>query len=83
MGTAIVEPELPQGLMGDNDAVKHHVCCLAKRLVTKEGSQVEQWLIQWTEDSSEDSTWEDAINFQTQFPPLSSRGQACTSRGEY
>ncbi|KAL4571524.1 hypothetical protein LXL04_018284 [Taraxacum kok-saghyz] len=53
VGNAYVETELPPGLRGDPTSEKH---------------LVEQWLVQWAEDSSEDSTWEDTLVFQTQFP---------------
>ncbi|KAL4575440.1 hypothetical protein LXL04_022283 [Taraxacum kok-saghyz] len=53
VGNASVESELSPGLAGDPNSEKH---------------PVQQWLVQWVEDSSEDSTWEDALVFQTQFP---------------
>lgn len=48
VGTATVVPELPLGLLGDTNEEKCPMHWLAKRMITKEGGQVEQWLIQWT-----------------------------------
>ncbi|KAL4562985.1 hypothetical protein LXL04_027016 [Taraxacum kok-saghyz] len=68
VGNASVETELPPGLRGDPTSEKHPVKCLARRMIVRDETQVEQWLVQWAEDSSEDSTWEDTLVFQTQFP---------------
>ncbi|KAL4558063.1 hypothetical protein LXL04_036259 [Taraxacum kok-saghyz] len=68
VGNAPVEPELPQGLVGESEVEKTPDKCLATRLTTKDGTEIEQWLIQWTPGSSEDSTWEDATLVQTKFP---------------
>ncbi|KAL4554713.1 hypothetical protein LXL04_037315 [Taraxacum kok-saghyz] len=68
---APTEASLPPDLeVGENDALNPKAI-LAKRLILVHEIEVEQWLIQWEEQSEDEATWEDALWVQGQFPNLS------------
>lgn len=68
VGNAMVEPSLPQGLTVDSSLPHVPEKCLATRVISKHGTQVDQWLIHWKSGSIKDATWEDASVVQSQFP---------------
>lgn len=46
----------------------YHVNILDRRLVKKNNVAVIQWLVQWSHAIPDDSTWEDAVTMQAQYP---------------
>lgn len=68
VGCAPVEPDLPQGLMGDSNVLRSPKQCLAQRTITRNRTEVDQYLIQWDMGTAEDATWEDAFNIHSNFP---------------
>lgn len=68
VGNHSVEASLPKSLETTSDDVIQPSKCLATRTITRDGTSVPQWLIQWNPSSTDDSTWEDAFSIQSQFP---------------
>lgn len=62
-----VEAELPTDLQGEAASYQPKEI-LANRVITKDGTQVQQVLVQWKSKQPEEATWEDASIITSQFP---------------
>ncbi|KAL4557540.1 hypothetical protein LXL04_035721 [Taraxacum kok-saghyz] len=68
IGNHTAEPSLPPGLEMDSSSTPHPLQRLATRTITRGDSQIEEWLIQWDNQTVSEATWEDAFTVQTSFP---------------
>lgn len=62
-----VTTELPR-LGGQGQFVVYPVKLLQRRMVKQRNHPVIQWLIQWSHSIPEDTSWEDALQIQQQYP---------------
>ncbi|KAJ9538881.1 hypothetical protein OSB04_031614 [Centaurea solstitialis] len=62
IGKHTIEVSLPSGMGVDSVTPLRPVRCLSTRMLSTDGSQIQQWLIH-----IEEATWEDAYTIQFQF----------------
>ena len=51
------------------------------RKVTKQGEEVQQWLVQWKGQTVEEATWEDVVTIKSQFPTFHLEDKVEVSEG--
>ncbi|KAD2804662.1 hypothetical protein E3N88_38039 [Mikania micrantha] len=68
---APTDTHLPPDLCIDNNDTPIPIAVIAKRVLQNASDSVEQWLIQWQHQDSEDATWEDKDWVLGQFPDAS------------
>lgn len=76
VGEAIPSEFLPSNVMD-----KHPVAVLDKRSIKRRNHAVVQWLVQWTDASLEEASWEDAEQIEKKFPTFDPRGQGSFQGG--
>ncbi|KAE9602910.1 putative nucleotidyltransferase, Ribonuclease H [Lupinus albus] len=70
IGEYVVESVLPAELEIDQEDIEEPETVLASREVLKAGQMIRQWLVKWKGRAIDDTTWEDEMLLQSQFPSL-------------
>jgi len=81
IGNHVVEYVLPPELGIEEEGMEEPEAVLAVREISMEGTIINQWLMKWKGRTEEETTWEDEVLLQSQFPLFSLEDKAVVAEG--